>query len=128
MIRNNGGIFPRFFRRSVTPRPPHRVESPRLNGSAPPAKAAAGAGREPTRAERTAVTRRIHKITDQLAKLERQVTARKRALPLFRAARGSDGLIDELRTQRDHPVHTLLRRMYHEKGSLARGSEEGEEG
>jgi hypothetical protein len=93
----------------------------------PPAKAAAGPVREQTRAERTAVTRRIHKITDQLAKLERQVRSRKRALPLFRAARGSDPLIDELRAQRDHPVHTLLRRMYHEKGSATRGNEEGEE-
>ena len=85
-------------------------------GGAPPAKAASGRSREPTRAERTAVTRRIHKITDQLAKLERQIKARTRALPLFRAARSSDRLVGDLRAQRDHPAHTLLRKMYHERG------------
>jgi hypothetical protein len=62
------------------------------------------------------VTRRIHKITDQLAKLERQIKARTRALPLFRAARSSDRLVEDLRSQRDHPAHTLLRKMYHERG------------
>ncbi len=93
-----------------------------------PAKAAPdGGSREPTRAERTAVTRRIHKVTDQLAKLERQVESRKRALPLYRATRSADGMIDELRAQRDHPAHTLLRKMYHEKRSSAAPLDGGSE-
>ncbi len=95
-----------------------RMSGRMSGGQASPAKAARS-GREPTRAERTALTRRIHKSTDQLAKLERQTKARKRSLPLYRAARSADPMIDELRGQRDHPVHTLLRKMYHEKRSGA---------
>jgi hypothetical protein len=83
-----------------------------------PAKAAPAGSPENRRSERTAVTRKIHKATDQLAKLERQLKARKRAMPLYRASRQADEMIDELRAQRDHPVHTLLRRMYHEKGPV----------
>ena len=75
--------------------------------------------------ERTAVTRRIHKLADQLAKIERQKTARNRALPLYRAAREADVMIDQLRAQRDNPVHALLRKMYHEKGSSPASLEEG---
>ena len=94
------------------------------SASSPPAKAAGSSSREPTRAERTAVTRRIHKITDQLAKLERQIKGRQRALPLFKAARASDELIDDLRAQRDHQAHTLLRKMYHERGQLTAQDQE----
>jgi hypothetical protein len=83
-----------------------------------PAKAASGGSREHSRAERTAVTRKIHKATDQLAKLERQLKARKRAVPLYQASRQADRMIADLRAQRDHPVHTLLRRMYHERGPV----------
>jgi hypothetical protein len=88
-------------------------------GQASPAKAAPDGSREPSRRERTEVTRRIHKVTDQLAKLERQIESRKRALPLYRQTRSADGMIDELRAQRDHPAHTLLRKAYHEKRSAA---------
>jgi hypothetical protein len=49
-----------------------------------------------------------------LTRLEAQVEARERALPAYRAARATHGLSDELRARRDHPVHTLLRRMYFE--------------
>ena len=55
----------------------------------------------------------------QLASLDAQVSARTRALPLYRATEKSDGLADELRARRDHPMHALLRRMYHEQRSLA---------
>ena len=34
-----------------------------------------------------------------------------------RATQDVDGMISALRTQRDHPVHTLLRRMYRESQS-----------
>ncbi len=96
-------------------------------GSSSPAKAApAGTGRSPSRTERTRITRRIHKVTDQLAKLERQVESRQRALPLYRATRSADAMIDQLRAQRDHAAHTLLRKMYHETRSTSASSEEME--
>ncbi|MCP4905285.1 MAG: hypothetical protein GY910_09920 [bacterium] len=50
----------------------------------------------------------------QLAKLDKQISARARALPLFRAVVESETLAPSLRSQRNHPVHTLLRRLYHE--------------
>jgi hypothetical protein len=49
-----------------------------------------------------------------LARLDAQVEARERALPAYRSARATQGLSDELRARRDHPVHGLLRRMYFE--------------
>lgn len=66
------------------------------------------------RPERDRLERRIHETTSALQRLDRQIKAAERALPLFRATQQVDGLIDDLRTQRDHPVHTLLRRMYRE--------------
>jgi hypothetical protein len=45
--------------------------------------------------------------------------ARTRALPLYQATQQSEGLADQLRQRRDHPMHALLRRMYHETRSLA---------
>ena len=53
----------------------------------------------------------------QLAKLDKQITARTRALPLFRAVVESEDLAPALRSQREHPMHTLLRRLYHEGGA-----------
>jgi hypothetical protein len=64
--------------------------------------------------ERAAATRRIHEAAHRLAKLERLLEARTRAVPLYRDIRDADRLIDGLRAQRDHPMHTLLRRMTHE--------------
>ena len=52
-----------------------------------------------------------------LARLEGQLAAQSHALPLFRETLKTEGLSRALRTQRDHPVHTLLRRMYHENRS-----------
>ncbi len=50
----------------------------------------------------------------QLTKLDKQITARTRALPLFKAVIQSEDLAPSLRSQREHPMHTLLRRLYHE--------------
>jgi hypothetical protein len=61
--------------------------------------------------------RRISDAKLLLTRLERQIDARTRALPLYKATLDTDDLSDELRGQRDHPVHTLLRRMFHEKRS-----------
>ena len=62
------------------------------------------------------VARRISDTSTLISKLEQQIAARSRGLPLYKQALATDGLADELRTRRDHPVHTLLRRMYHETG------------
>jgi hypothetical protein len=63
------------------------------------------------------LTRRIDDTAAQLEKLDRQLEARSRALPLFRASLETADLSGELRAQRSHPLHALLRRMYHEKRS-----------
>jgi hypothetical protein len=65
----------------------------------------------------TELTRRIDETRAQLEKLDKQIEARSRALPLFRAALETADLTGELRAQRMHPIHALLRRMYHEKRS-----------
>jgi hypothetical protein len=63
------------------------------------------------------LTRRILEASAQHEKLDRQIEARSRALPLFRATLETADLTGELRAQRLHPIHALLRRMYHEKRS-----------
>jgi hypothetical protein len=63
------------------------------------------------------MTREIARTRNLLDKLRRKVEARERALPLYSSALETDGLIGELRAQRDNPVHSLLRRMYHEARS-----------
>jgi hypothetical protein len=59
----------------------------------------------------------------QVVRLDQQITARTRALPLYKETLATDGLSEELRLRRDHPVHTLLRRMYHELRSAAEAKE-----
>jgi hypothetical protein len=65
------------------------------------------------------LSREIADTSRRLETLERQVEARQRALPLYRAALQTDGIADALRAQRDHPMHALLRRMYHEQRASA---------
>jgi hypothetical protein len=52
-----------------------------------------------------------------MERLDQQIAARSRALPLYREAVAADGLAGELRARRDHPGHALLRRLYHENRS-----------
>jgi hypothetical protein len=59
----------------------------------------------------------------QVVRLDQQLSARTRALPLYKETLATDGLAEELRLRRDHPVHTLLRRMYHELRSAAEAKE-----
>jgi hypothetical protein len=59
----------------------------------------------------------------QVARLDQQISARTRALPLYKETLATDGLAEELRLRRDHPVHILLRRMYHELRSAAEAKE-----
>jgi hypothetical protein len=61
------------------------------------------------------LSREIADAKRMVETLERQVEARKRALPLYRATLDTESLADALRTRRDHPMHALLRRMYHEQ-------------
>ena len=70
------------------------------------------------------VARKIADRDAQLARMGEQLQARSRALPLYRAALASKSLAPELRTRRDHPVHALLRRMYHERRASAPASAE----
>ncbi len=60
------------------------------------------------------VAQKLADAEQQLVRTEQQIAARSRALPLFKATLETDGLAQELRARRDHPVHVLLRRMYHE--------------
>jgi hypothetical protein len=50
----------------------------------------------------------------RLERVDHQIAARSRALPLYRGTFASDDLARELRGRDDHPLHTLLRRMYYE--------------
>ena len=85
-------------------------------GTAPPA-AKADDGRRARAVDSMQVEALDRKLAETrllLRRLESQIDARTRALPLFKATLGTEKLVDELRSRRDHPVHTLLRRMYHE--------------
>lgn len=86
--------------------------------NAPPAAPALAGEEEKIVRFGTAESRRIARELEdggrQLSKLDKQISARARALPLFRAIVESEDLAPSLRSQRDHPVHTLLRRLYHE--------------
>ena len=72
---------------------------------------------QPNLASLEEVAREIAEKGRLLEKLDQQIAARSRSLPVYREALGSDGFMQELRSRRDHPVHKLLRRMYHENRS-----------
>ncbi len=63
------------------------------------------------------IDREIEDSKALLERLEKRLAARTRALPLYKKTLDAGGLADELRARRDHPLHTLLRRMYHETRS-----------
>jgi hypothetical protein len=81
-----------------------------IDPDAPPLPTAPGA----LALEVGTLDREIEDAKNLLERLEKQIAARTRALPLYKATLDADGLADELRAQRDHSLHTLLRRMYHE--------------
>ncbi|MDJ0867639.1 MAG: hypothetical protein QNK03_16165 [Myxococcota bacterium] len=68
----------------------------------------------PNAAELVMLNREIEETRALLDRLERQIEARGRTLPLYRQTLVTDGLADDLRARRNHPLHTLLRRMFHE--------------
>jgi len=82
--------------------------------AAPPASLAGEDAPIESVVERAERGRKIDEARRLLDKLDKQLSSRSRALPLYRATLETDGLIDELRAQRNHPVHTLLRRIHYE--------------
>ena len=60
----------------------------------------------------------IDEASALLERLNSQIDARKRTLPLYKSTLETDGLSGELRARRDHPLHALLRRMYHEHADV----------
>ena len=65
-------------------------------------------------AQRKELKRRVAEDHALIKRLDRQITVRDHALPLYRDTLESEGLASEMRSRRDHPVHSLLRRMYYE--------------
>ena len=59
----------------------------------------------------------MEELNGLLERLDKQIAARSRALPLYKETRAAQGLLPELRSQRDYALHTLLRRMFHERQS-----------
>ncbi len=75
---------------------------------------------EPVAADPAALQQLAERIAAEsrrLTRLEEQIEARSRALPLYRSALETKPLADDLRKEREHPLHALLRRMYHETRS-----------
>ena len=79
-----------------------------------PASVDAAAPASPSVAELAERNRAIAEKSALLERLDKQIEARVRTLPLYKATLTTDGLAVELRSRRDHPLHTLLRRMFHE--------------
>jgi hypothetical protein len=76
---------------------------------------AAPTGRGLDAAERAEAERERDEASALLERLDQQIEARARTIPIYVATLESDGLGAELRARRDHPLHGLLRRMYHEE-------------
>ena len=93
------------------------VGKPTAEAADPAQIAPAAFGASTPAMDRALEKQRRAKLSSLLGQLDQQMAARARALPLYRAVVQSDELAPQLRVQRDHPVHTLLRRMYHEHRS-----------
>ena len=64
--------------------------------------------------ERKELKRQVAEDTAQVDRLEEVIAVRSEVLPVYKQTLESDGLAAEMRSRRDHPVHSLLRRMYYE--------------
>jgi hypothetical protein len=97
----------------------------RLGGGAEAVPAAFDADGPPQRglpldaAERAEAERELAEASALLERIDQQLEARERTLPVYVATLDSDGLGAELRARRDHPLHKLLRRMHHEARAAA---------
>jgi len=79
---------------------------------------AVGTGEKLDAAKLSQLNREIEETSALLERLSDQIEARRRTLPLYKATLETDGLSADLRARRDHPIHALLRRMYHEKADV----------
>ncbi|HEU4429623.1 MAG TPA: hypothetical protein VFT98_12760, partial [Myxococcota bacterium] len=80
--------------------------------------AATGSGEKLDAAQLSQLNKEIAETSALLERLGAQIEARRRTLPLYKATLETDGLSNELRARRDHPLHALLRRMYHEHADV----------
>jgi hypothetical protein len=93
----------------------------RLAGKAEPVPASYDSGAAPRRggaldaAERAEAERELAEASALLERIDEQIDARARTLPIYTATLDTDGLGAELRARRDHPLHKLLRLMHHEE-------------
>jgi hypothetical protein len=77
-----------------------------------------GTGDKLDAAQLAQLNKEIDETSALLERLGNQIDARRRTLPLYKATLETDGLSNDLRARRDHPVHALLRRMYHEHADV----------
>jgi hypothetical protein len=63
----------------------------------------------------------LNEASALLERLDQQIEARARTIPIYVATLESDGMGAEMRARRDHPLHGMLRRMYHEDRSAEAG-------
>ena len=77
-----------------------------------------GSGEKLDAAQLSQLNKDISEQSALLERLDTQIEARRRTLPLYKSTLETDGLSNELRARRDHPVHALLRRMYHEHADV----------
>jgi hypothetical protein len=77
-----------------------------------------GTGEKLDAAQLEQLNQQIDETSALLERLNSQIDARRRTLPLYKATLETDGLSADLRARRDHPLHALLRRMYHEKADV----------
>ena len=77
-----------------------------------------GSGEKLDAAQLAQLNREIMDTSALLERLDSQIEARRRTLPLYKATLETDGLSGDLRARRDHPIHALLRRMYHEHADV----------
>lgn len=76
--------------------------------SAPPIVASAPRGVESQEIARLALD--LERLSSNSERLDSRISAIAQSLPIFKATIGHESLLWELSSQRDHPVHALLRR------------------
>jgi hypothetical protein len=89
-------------------------DGPRTGGGGAHRTGGGGGGGALDAAETAEAQRALGEASAKLERIDQQIEARARTLPIYLATLESDGLGAELRARRDHPLHGLLRRMYHE--------------
>lgn len=78
--------------------PPRVATAPRSSGTGPASQEIARLGVD------------LERLSSNSERLESRISAIAQSLPIFKATLGHEALLWELSSQRDHPVHALLRR------------------